>query len=175
MSNVKLLWVLYPMFPEWCGFSVWLVIMGTGPCPVRPLGTIPLIPWHQLVSSNDCAQYLRETLWRLPRFSLCQSFSKHCVPYFSWALSSILSTRIVLWALPGFSLPVSGLETLKLGKWGQSWTSPYLFPVSQGSLSFVDWYPVFWKPLFHVFHFPSYFRLFFYSILAGSWSPLFSI
>lgn len=33
---------------------------------------------------------------------------------------------------------------------GKSCGSPHLFPVSQGSLSFVAWYPVSWK-LFHVF------------------------
>lgn len=139
--------------------------MGTGPCPLRPLGTIPLIPWPQVVSSNDCAQYLRETLWRLPRFSLCPSFFKYHLHCFPWALSSISSTQIVWWALPGFSLPVSGLETLKPGKWGDLEPHLIYFLSLWDHCALLTDIHFFFKPLFHVFHFPPFLILDCFEIL----------
>lgn len=101
---------------------------------------------HVLVSVQRNTQ-------RQPSVALCSSLPsgtpscKFYPPWFPWLCISISPTQRICWAPPGFpvSVPPPGnpLKVVNRGKCG----AHFLFPISKGSLSFIIWSPLSWKPI----------------------------
>ena len=139
-----------------------------------------MVPYMQslistLLNSWGYTEYLS------PECSVCTaSLLQHSVLP---SLSSISSAEIVCWALSGFLLPdLCPENSLKAVSWGIHRTHlTYFLSLGHHCPSFIVWWAVSSKPLFHIF------CLFFcflrqvrksftcYPILAGNRSPLFSI
>lgn len=96
------------------------------------------------------------SLWifRVVRVALCifgTIFGKLWPLWSPWTLSSTPWTQGVFWALAGFPfLYTIAWRTSHVNKSENCRTHLICFP-SQGSLSFITWCLVFWKPSFYIF------------------------
>ena len=111
----------------------------------------------QIFASNMLSSLrgLSVDLWSL---FLCNSFLSGTLRVNSPAVMLSLNLHVHILSqrmMPGCTWVSPSCATdWKVSQWSklrQMWDSPNLFPASQGPLSFVDWYPVSWKLLFHIF------------------------
>lgn len=135
-------------------------------CPVQASGIEPsdlyrsFFPWPQAVSSHTCldqycAEYLKET-FHMPGFSLCPSL-------ITGSLSHELQLPCSPWTF-GFTSTVQGVglrppssfppwKLSESSKAGPTVGLTLFVSHLSGLLSFVAWFPVPGKPVFHVFFF----------------------
>lgn len=112
----------------------------------------PQVSSH-LLANESTAKYVMwpsANLWS-PVCSFLLSVLSTLTNYLHFSHFSVFSPQELCQPLPAFPFPASELGSSPEAWPGQSQSSSCLFPVSQGSLSFLTSNSLSWKSLFHMF------------------------